>query len=264
MKAFITFLFLSCAQAWAFDHTHAKWDMVLKGNVTPINKGFGSQIDYGNLKKKGVDLTAYTQTLSAVAKSEFEGWSRNQRLAFLMNAYNAFTVVLILTKYPNLDSIKDLGGLFSSPWKKKFFKLFGKETYLDHIEHDLIRNSGKYNEPRIHFAVVCASVGCPALQTEAFVADKLDQQLEEGLKGFLSDRTRNRYDKKSGKLEISKIFSWYSGDFEKGHLGFHSVADVLSRYAEVLADEKSDQDLIRKKKIKIKYQSYDWKLNDKK
>jgi Protein of unknown function, DUF547 len=183
-------------------------------------------------------------------------------LAFLINAYNAYTVELVLSAYPKLKSIRDLGGLFGSPWKKQFFKLFGQPAHLDHIEHDLIRAPGRYAEPRIHFAVVCASIGCPDLREEAFVAGKLDAQLEDAMRRFLSDRSRNRYNATKDRLEVSKIFDWYSRDFERGDKGFTSVSQALGRYAGQLADDPRARERIRSGQVKVDFLDYDWSLND--
>ena len=125
--------------------------------------------------------------MSAVPPAEFERWSREQQMAFLVNAYNAFTVELILTRWPDLKSIKDLGSLLQSPWKKKFFVLLGEERHLDWIEHEQLRP--RYQDPRVHAAVNCASIGCPALRPEAFVAPRLDAQFDDGMQRFMSDRT---------------------------------------------------------------------------
>ena len=179
-------------------------------------------------------------------------------MAFLINAYNAFTVELILTKYPDLKSIKELGSLIQSPWKKKFFKLFGVERNLDWIENDMLR--ARYKDPRIHVGINCASIGCPALRAEAYTSAKLDAQLEDGMRRFLSDKTRNRY--RDGKLEVSEIFKWFAEDFEKGNKGFNKVADVFARYAVQLSADTQGQAALQNKFVPISYLPYDWKLND--
>ncbi|MDZ4660995.1 MAG: DUF547 domain-containing protein [Pseudomonadota bacterium] len=250
----------SCAVLGApFDHS--SWDKILRDHVVLVNMGTASQVDYGKLKSNSVQLTEYLSSISQVSKKDYLTWPEAEKLAFLINAYNAFTFDLILTKYPNLKSIKDLGGLFSSPWKKKFIRLFDETTFLDYIEHEIIRK--EFKEPRIHFAVNCASIGCPMLANEAFQAAKLNSQLENGIRSFLSDSTRNHYNKKSGFLEISKIFDWYKEDFEKGNLGFNSIKDVMAKYADVLTDDKAAQARIRNKTVEIKYLEYNWNLNKK-
>jgi hypothetical protein len=196
-----------------------------------------------------------------VTRAEFDAFSRDQQLAFLINAYNAFTVELILTEYPDVSSIKDLGSLFSLPWKKKFFILLGESQNLDGIEHDLIRGSGRYNEPLIHFAVNCASIGCPALLDEAFVADKLDQQLLESTERFLNDRSRNRFDASTGTLEISSLFDWYAEDFAQGWRGYDSLHDFFRTHADWNADDADSVESLRGGELRIEFLDYDWNLN---
>lgn len=144
-----------------------------------------------------------------MTRADFDGWPQAQRRAFLINAYNAFTVDLILTRYPKLKSIRDLGSLFSSPWKQSFFTLFGEEQSLDGIEHGLLRGAPDFDDPRIHFAVNCASIGS-ALRPEAYWAEVLDAQLEDQTRRFFGDRTRNRFDATSATLYLSSILDWYA------------------------------------------------------
>ncbi len=244
----------------AFDHSHAAWDALVKKHVVWISNGTASRVDYAAFQKDRGALKAYLGSLSAVSQSEFDGWNRDQRLAFLINAYNAFTVELILTEYPRHASIKDYGSFLQSPWKKKFFTLLGRERHLDDIEHGLIRAPGAYDEPRIHMAVVCASIGCPALRDDAFTAERLDRQLEDGVIRFLSDRSRNRYNAASGNLEVSSIFDWYGGDFSRGR--YRSLDDFFGRYADRLADPPADRQRIRSGGVRLRFLDYDWNLND--
>ncbi len=250
------------AGAAPFDQQHTAWDKLLKAHVVVAADGRASRVDYAAFKVDHAALTAYLAELSAVGDSDYQGWTVPQRLAFLINAYNAFTIDLILTKYPDLKSIKDLGSLFGSPWGKVFFTLRGAEHSLDDIEHKMIRVPGAFNEPRIHFAVVCASIGCPMLRNEAYVADRLDAQLEDGLRRFLADRSRNRYDSASGTLKVSHLFGWYDADFTKGDHGFTSVAATLGRYADLLADDAAARNAIRAGNVPIEFLDYNWNLND--
>lgn len=246
----------------AFDHRHAAWDALVRKHVTPINNGVATQVHYAAFKRDRAALKTYLDSLSAVTQGEFNGWSKPEQLAFLINTYNAYTVELILTRYPELESIQDFGRFFNNPWKKKFFNLFGKPATLDEVEHGIIRAEGVYDDPRIHMAVNCASVGCPALRNEAFVAPRLDEQLEDGVKRFLSDRSRNRYSR--GNLEVSKIFDWYGKDFTKGFRGAKSVEGYLSLYASLLADKADEQQRVKDGKATLKFLDYDWALNDRK
>jgi Protein of unknown function, DUF547 len=248
------------AQAPGFDHSHAAWTALLKQHVRLLDGGKASQVRYAGFAADRAALKAYTDSLSAVSAGGFQAFSKPQQMAFLINAYNAFTVELILTRYPKLASIRDLGSLLSSPWKPKFIKLLGTEMSLDNIEHDTLRAKGRYDDPRIHFAVNCASIGCPMLREEAFVPERLDAQLDEQALRFLSDRSRNRY--ADGKLMVSKIFDWYGGDFKLGHRGIGSLPAFMARYAEVLADAPADRERIKAQGLDIGFLDYDWKLND--
>ena len=252
-----------------FDHSHKAWDALLKKNVVVVQGGKTSQARYAGFKQEEAALKTYTESLSKVTETEFKTFSKTQQMAFLINAYNALTVQLILTKYPDLKSIKDLGGAFSSPWKQKFFKLMGNDSTLDQIEHEMLRKKGVYDEPRVHYAVNCASVGCPALREEAFTADKLDAQLEEQARRFLSDRSRNRYNAQNQAIEVSKIFDWFKEDWQSGYKGIgKDAAPVTSReqyfgkYAALLSDKPEEQKLIADGKVSIRFLDYDWNLND--
>jgi hypothetical protein len=253
-------MLLAAGAALAFDQSHAAWDALLKRHVVVAPTGAASRTDYAGFRVDQAALQAYLDELSSVTQPEYLGWKREQRLAFLINAYNAFTVKLVLTRYPELASIKDLGTLLSSPWKKEFFTLLGAARSLDAVEHGLIRSPGAFDEPRIHFAVNCASVGCPMLRAEAYTGERLNLQLEDAARRFLSDRSRNRFDSASGALQVSKIFDWYGGDFEKS--GARSVAGFLSRYAELLADADAARALVRDGRAPVRFLDYDWKLND--
>lgn len=252
----------SAQTAWAFDQRHTLWDQLLNNHVVWIGGGYASRVDYAGFQNDRAQLRTYLAMLSAVEQDAFDSWASNEQLAFLINAYNAFTVELILTRYPELGSIKDTGSLVFSPWKKRFFRLLGKKRHLDDIEHGLIRKKGVYDEPRIHFAVVCAAIGCPGLRSEAFVADRLDRQLEDSLVRFLSDKSRNRYNAATGTLEVSKIFDWYKGDFSQGYRGITSLENFFGKYADLLADSDTGRQRVRSGSMKIRYLDYDWTLND--
>lgn len=263
---FLTFISLfllmpSLSSAETFDHKHGAWNLLLKEHVRWDRDHTASEVDYGRLKSHRAPLDRYLDKLSVVSRVEFDSFNRNQQLAFLINAYNAFTVQLILTEYPDLKSIKELGSFFSSPWKKKFFRLLGESQSLDGIEHGLIRGSGRYNEPLIHFAVNCASIGCPALLDEAYVAENLDQQLLASTRSFLRDHSRNRFDADIGALEISSIFDWYAEDFAKGWRGYDSLEDFFRTHADWISDDTKGARRLLAGPLKIEFHDYDWKLN---
>lgn len=246
----------------AFDHGHGAWTALLQRHVRLLRGGQASQLDYAGMAAEHAALRAYTGTLSAVTAATFDGWPKAERMAFLVNAYNAFTVELVLTRYPALKSIKDLGRLFSSPWTPKWVPLLGGTVSLDDIEHGMLRAPGRYDDPRVHFAVNCASIGCPALREEAFVAPRLEAQLDEQARRFMSDRTRNRYEPARQRLAVSKIFDWFGEDFRAGHRGIQTLADFLARHADALADEPAARERIRAGQVPVVFTDYDWSLND--
>ncbi len=257
-------LLVSANAVAATEFDHSVWNGLLQNHVQMINHGQASQVDYGGFLQKRAVLRTYLSQLSAVNANEFSTWSQPERLAFLINAYNAYTVDLILSRYPKLDSIKDLGSLLQNPWKKSFVPLFGKRLSLDDIEHGMIRKPGDYNEPRIHFAVNCASIGCPGLLNEAYTGTKLEAQLDMVTRAFLADRSRNRYNAKTGRLEVSEIFDWYREDFERGWKGWRKLDQFFARYADSLTDTPEAKALVMAGGIKIKFLDYDWALNKKK
>ena len=235
----LVFLLLITTPVFGFDH--GQWDALLKKNVVLIEGGKASQFRYGDVDRKA--LQAYLASLSQVEEKQFKSWSREEQMAFLINAYNAHTVEKILTRYPGIRSIWDFGKVFGNPFKDEFFTLLGRRMSLDGIEHGLLRKN--YREPRVHYAVNCASVGCPMLREEAYLAARLDRQLEEQAVRFLSDRSRNRF--RDGRLEVSKIFDWFKEDFEPRPAYF-------ARYAASLGYKGGE--------VPITFLDYDWSLND--
>ncbi|MFZ2235428.1 MAG: DUF547 domain-containing protein [Dokdonella sp.] len=241
-----------------FDLDHAQWNSLLAAHVSWTRDGTASVADYAGFAQDRDALKAYLASASKVSSSTYDGWNKSDRQAFLINVYNAATVELILTRYPDLKSIKDLGSLFRSPWQKDVINLLGEQRSLDDIEHTMLRGAPDYSEPRIHFAVNCASIGCPALRPEAFVGSRLPAQLEDQTTRFLRDRTRNRYEADKG-LRVSKIFDWYSEDFDK-HAG--SVPKFLASYAEALGLYGDAKGKLESGSLRISYSDYDWRLND--
>jgi len=239
------------APAFAFDHSHQVLGEVLSKSV--VNQGAASKVDYGWLKQHPAGLQAYVRQISGVSLREFDRWDEPQQVAFLINSYNALTLKLILTKYPKLDSIKDIGGFFSSPWKQEFFTLLGEIHSLDAVEHQWLR--GRFQRPRVHFAIVCASVGCPALNDVPFLATTLDVQLQAAKLRFLGDRSRNRYDRTTQTLHLSKIFDWFADDFSG------SAGSVAAFVAEGVTDDRAELERINAAQVKIEFLDYDWSLN---
>lgn len=252
------FVWAGAAFSQNFDHNYPAWDALVKKHVRWLPDNKQSRVNYKGFAADRAELAKVLESLSAVTQAQFNAFSKEQQMAFLINAYNAFTVEVILTKYPDLKSIKELGSFNRGPWKNEFFTLLGAKHHLDWIEHEQLRP--KYQDPRIHAAVNCASIGCPALRNEAFTAAKLDAQLEDGMVRFMGDKTRNKVE--GGKAQVSMIFKWFREDFEKGHKGFSKVEDVLAKYAEHLSSDASVQGQLRAKSLSVSHLDYDWSLND--
>jgi hypothetical protein len=204
-------------------------------------------VDYQGFKNEEGKLDQYLKVLEKTDSSKL---SRNEQFAFYINAYNAWTIKLILSGYPGVKSIKEFGNIFKSPWKKKLARIDGDMVTLDHVEHGILRP--KYKDPRVHFAINCASKGCPPLRSEPYRGDVLDQQLAEMVRAFINDTRRNRLEGKT--LYVSRIFKWFKGDFGNDIVGF------FQEYAE--GNLKKELDSSRKE-IEVEYLSYDWSLNGK-
>ncbi len=241
----ITLLSITSCKASPIGHgkavKHEAWNKLLKKHVD--KKGF---VDYKGFIKDSNALNSYLNMLSNNAPAA--SWTKEEKLAFWINAYNAFTVKLITEYYP-IKSIKDIGSkiqipFVNTPWQKKFIPMGNKKIKLDDIENNILRKD--FDEPRIHFAIVCASISCPKLRNEAFEADKMEAQLVDQTNGFLSDPIRN----KPAENKLSPIFKWFGGDFEKN--GMKKV-DFINKYTTAKVVEG-----------KIQYLGYDWGLNDQK
>jgi len=204
-----------------------------------------SVVNYQGFKNNEAKLDQYLKVLEGVDTKEL---SRDEQFAFYINAYNALTIKLILTGYPGVKSIKDLGSFFSSPWKKKLCRIDGKIITLDDIEHNILRP--RFKDPRIHFAINCAAKSCPPLRSEPYYGGALDQQLDEMASAFMNDPSRNRLE--GNTLYVSKIFDWFKEDFNGDILGF------FLKYAK---GDLKEHLAVNKEKIKVKYLDYDWSLN---
>ena len=254
---------ISCALAlWSMTSmavagvNNAPWDGLLQRHVKVLDGGHATQVDYSGLRAEQGLLRDYLAATAAVSPTEFGAWSKAEQLAFLINVYNASTVALVLSGEPQIASIKELGSLLRSPWKQRFIKLLGESRSLDDIEHGLIRGEQGYQEPRIHFAVNCASVGCPALRNEAYSGAKLDAQLADAQRDFLADRSRNRLAGQT--LQVSSIFKWYRDDFDQDR---HGLSGYLAGQAEALGLTSNRRQQLLDKQIAIEFLDYDWQLN---
>ena len=235
-----------------FDHTHALWDGILKSHV------HGNSFDYAALAADHADLDTYLDTLHAVTGEELGSWSREQRFAFWINAYNAHTIAKVIEHYPissirKLDKNLGLTTVFEQPFiAMDELNPSGKHKplSLNDIEHEILRK--RFKDARVHAAVNCASASCPPLRAEAFVADRLDQQLDQQMRAFVNDPTRNKIDPNKKKMRLSAIFDWFEGDFERDA---GSVREYLVRWT-----PEGKHDFIRT--APISYKDYDWALND--
>ncbi|MBI5365055.1 MAG: DUF547 domain-containing protein [Planctomycetes bacterium] len=238
--------------AVAFDHSHAAWTAVLKKAVV------GDRIDYGALKKDHAELDGYLKTLHAVNPEELGAWTRSQQFAFWINAYNAHCISLVVSEYP-VESIKDLGSLLSPVWKKQFIDmpdlhLSGKpkKLSLHDIEHEILRP--QFKDARVHAAINCASESCPPLRAEAFVATRLEEQLDAQVRAWLADKARNRFDSVKRRASVSAILEWFEDDFVRDG---GSVAGWLAKYA-----PETEAAWLKGGKVDLHSQDYSWKLND--
>jgi hypothetical protein len=205
-------------------------------------------VDYEGLAREEDRLEEYLDILAAVDPDALPG---DEALAFYINAYNAWTLKLILREYPDLDSIKDLGGLFTSPWEIEFVELDGETVTLDHIEHDIIRP--RFQEPRIHFAINCSAFSCPPLRDEPYVGSRLDAQLEEQSRIFFND-PRHCY-VEGDELHVSKILDWFGEDFG----GEEAIPGFVLQFVEGETRKKLEA---LGEGVDVEYLDYDWTLND--
>lgn len=231
MKSFLfiaSFLF----SITVFSLDHSAWNTLLSKHVSSSGK-----VNYKAFKASKSELDKYLSHLSSNAPTS--SWSSNEKLAYWINAYNAFTVKLIIDNYP-LKSITDL----DKPWDKKFITIGGKEYSLNDIEHNILRRD--FNDPRIHFGIVCASYSCPQLLNKAYTAKSVNTLLDIQAKRFINDKTRNVIT--PTKVQLSEIFNWFKDDFTKDG----SIIDYINKYSVVKANADAE----------ISYLKYSWALNE--
>jgi hypothetical protein len=232
----------------AFDHTHGAWTVLLQRFV------HDASVDYGAWTSSGARaLDGYLASLAGVSRACYASWSREEQLAFWIDAYNAYTVRLILDHHP-IASIRSIGWLPGSAFRTKFIpmeRLEERTLSLDDVEHRIIRP--RFADARVHFALVCASKGCPPLRAEAYRASDLERQLDEQARTFINDPAKNRYDATRRILRLSSIFEWFGEDFERAA---GSTARFVARYAKgPMADAARDP------AVRIEFLDYDWSLN---
>lgn len=267
-------LCIAAHTASAARFNHDIWDNLLREHVFMLNHGHASQVNYYGFAQNHGQLQRYLTQLSAVKESDFSDWGKSEQLAFLINAYNAFTVEMMLRSYASFATLRiyapvtldwqlRLISMMKNQRDIKFIFLFGKTLSLNDIEQGMIRKRGNFNDPRVHFAINRASIGCPALFNSAYTGMELEEQLEAAARAFLSDRSRNRYNEETGKLEVSEIFDWYREDFERGWREWHSLAQFFAHYRDHLTDNPVAKELLATGNIDIQFLDFDWLPNEK-
>lgn len=234
-----------------FDHSHGAWTTLLSRQVR------SGWVDYAGLKPEGRGaLAAYLATLEGVCRGHIDRWTRPQRLAFWINVYNAYAVRLVLEHHP-IASIRSIGFLPFAAFRERFIPLgllrgeADARLSLDDVEHGILRK--EFGEPRIHFAIVCASKGCPALRSEAYRDQDLEAQLEHAARGFVGDPSKNRFDAAARILYLSSIFKWFRADFEAAA---GSLPAFVARYT-----DPPTRTALEAAPVKVKFLEYDWSLN---
>jgi len=228
-------------------------------------------VNYQALKSNRAPLDGFVVFLSKIRKDDYDKWPKKEKIAFWLNAYNAITLQTIVDHYPIRKSgffsngktggIKDIPGA----WDGIKHVVLGEPMVLNHIEHEILRK--QFREPRIHFALVCASIGCPYLRVEPYVGKRLDEQLDDQARRFLATPSKFRIDRTGRKVYLSSIFKWFGSDFQekygsqspfKGYSGKNSAdLNFIIRY---LSDP--DQRELLTEKYEVEYLDYDWNLND--
>jgi hypothetical protein len=240
---------------------------VLKDHVD--DKGM---VNYKRLKASPQKLNAFVAAMSTVQPNSYEKWNKKEQIALWLNAYNALTLKAIVDNYPikssffrsriyPKNSIRQIPGV----WSKIKFNIMGRDLTLGQIEHEILRK--KFNEPRIHMAMVCAAMGCPPLLNKPYFAQRLNEQLQGRTRRFLANPAKFRIDSKAGVVYLSPIFKWFKGDFfnkyaPEKYISKHGkeVSAVLNFIAGHL--EKPDREYLLAGNFKIKYLKYDWSLNE--
>ncbi len=202
-------------------------------------------VNYQGFKDEEAVLDKY---LDVIEKTDTKDLPRDAQFAFYINAYNAWTVKLVLSGYPGIKSIKDLGGALKGPWKKEICRIDGKVMTLDDIEHAILRP--RFEDPRVHFAICSASKSCPMLSSEPYQGNILNDQLDAAARSFISDPQKNRLD--GNTLYMSSIFKWFADDFNN---------DVIAFFLKYAEGNLKDKLTAEKDKITVTYFDYDWSLN---
>lgn len=230
-------------------------------------------VNYMLLKANRTKLDSFVKSLNTVPRNHFETWPENEQISFLINAYNSFTLKLIIDNYPirkgfSFNAVKfpeNSIRQIKSAWEKERFKLLGEKVSLDMIEHEMLRKN--YSEPGVHLTLVCASKGCPPLRTEVFYGEKLKEQLDDQAVKFLKDNSHFQIDRDSGSVWVSKIFEWFGKDFIEKFLptqGFEGFSPEEKSFLNFMSQnlKKENRNFLVDSKYQLKYLEYDWTLNE--
>ena len=216
-------------------------------------------VDYNGLQANREQLDRFNQSLGRISPETYTAWNEAEQIAFLTNAYNAFTLQSIIDRQPLDDSIRDIPGV----WKRRKFALAGKELTLDNIEHDILRKD--FNEPRIHVALVCAAMSCPPLRNEPYLPEQLDAQLDDQTAKFATSPHSFDLDRQNKRVYLSSIFKWYGQDFEQTYgienkfNGNDKQRAVLNYFSPTLNPQ--EREFLEQEDYRVKYLDYDWSLN---
>ena len=274
MKIALSLILIMFVSIFGIKANTAQFDDLIYDNLLQkyVENGF---VNYQGLKRNEAALKNYLKQIELVDQKKFETWSTEEQMAFWINTYNAITLEGILRNYPiqwggmiararfPQNSIRQISGF----WDKVFIKVMGKDLTLNDIEHKILRK--KFDDPRIHFVIVCASIGCPILENRAFFSENLDQRLEQSTSHFINNGDKVRLDKEKNTIYLSSIFDWYKEDFkasEKGKKKFNKYRDNEQGVMEFVTKYFSEtgQKYIVQNQPKIKYLDYDWSLNEQK
>tara|TARA_Y100000589_G_scaffold331622_1_gene385970 strand:- start:2608 stop:3396 length:789 start_codon:yes stop_codon:yes gene_type:complete len=248
IKIFASLCLILSNNSFAVEHT--VFDGILKQYVAL------GRVDYARMHLASMDdLRRYLNLISETKLEALNDLPNSQQLAFYINAYNAFTILTVLDHWP-IKSIRDIPNV----WKEKKYKLVGRLVSLDQIEHEYVRT---FDEPRVHFALNCASIGCPDLRSEAYTAQKLSNQLEDQTRLFFDQPDKFYYCADCKDIKLSKIFKWFSSDFKdsthssfRKYGKFNGVVSFIYKYVGSIQKKR-----IKSQKIALTFLEYDWALN---
>jgi hypothetical protein len=218
-----------------------------------------SRVGHDAFQADRAALKKVLEAMSPVTRAESERWPRAQPMAFRVNVDNGFTVEWVPTRWPELKSIKALGLLLQSPWKKRFFSVLDEARSLGGIGHEQLR--ARFADPRVHAALNCAAIGCPALRDEALAAVTLEALLDDGIRRVMADRSRSRNRMRDGRVEVSMVFKWFREEFEQGRQGFDRLEDVFARRAAQFGDDLVAQRQSRERRLPVAFLDDDGSLN---